>query len=149
MRISPVSVDQILAGRDGRRYLVDGAAGEFAKQLQEVDGSLFLEFNEGGMFYVIGQVVPDGPKKGEEQVVMRVQQGELDRRVLENLRMRNWELRHGINPMDRVEAEEAQLKADAEYARDQEVRERAQPLFHALQREVVGSKPRISVPRAA
>ena len=146
MEIAPVSVDQVKRGRDGRQYLVEGSAGAVVKRLQEIDPSLRASFNEQGNFFVVSQIIPDGPRKGTEDLVMRVPADQWDMRVVRDFEMRNWELRHGLNPADRLERLEADHRKQREYEFDQEVRAGAAPLFHAIEREVVGSKPTIFVP---
>lgn len=146
MEIRPVPLTQIVRGRDGRQYEVSGSAGQVAADLQAIDPSLRVEFNDTGFFVVI-QTIPEGPRKGEDDIVMRVPADDWDGRVVKDFELRNWEMRHGISPLDRLEAEEARVKAEREYRYEQNVRTVAQRLFHSLQREVVGSKPRIFVPK--
>ena len=112
MEIRPVPLAQIVRGRDGRQYEVSGDAGRIAADLKAIDDSLRVEFNDMGFFVVI-QAIPDGPRKGEPEVVMRVPADDWDQRVVEDFRLRNWELRHGISPVDRLDAADAKAKADA------------------------------------
>lgn len=147
MEISPVSVDQVQAGRDGRQYLIEGSAGLVAKRLHDIDPTLKVYFNERGNFFAVAQVVPDGPKKGEESLVMRVPMDEWDERVVLEMQMRNYELRNGINPADRLDALDRKAAAEKDYAFDQDVRSKAEPLMRAIQKDI-GFKPRIFVPAA-
>lgn len=146
MEIRPVPLTQIVRGRDGRQYEVSGSAGQVAADLQAIDPSLRVEFNDTGFFVVI-QTIPDGPRKGLDDIVMRVPADDWDGRVVRDFQQRNWEMRHGISAADRLDALDAKRERDADYAYEQNVRGVAQRLFHSLQREVVGSKPRIFVPK--
>lgn len=148
MEIRPVSLTQIVAGRDGRQYEVSGQAGRVAQLLTEVDPSLRVEFNEWGNFFVVIQTIPIGPRAGDEECVMRVQADDWDERVVRDFQLRNHELRHGISACDRLDAEEAAYKAERDYQLDQRTAEVANKLFHSLQREVVGITPRAFFPRA-
>lgn len=148
MLVPPVSLAQVLRGRDGRQYEVSGQAGLVAQKLHELDDSLKVYFNEDGDFFVVVQVVPDGPKAGQEEIVGRVPMADWNERVVEDFAQRAYELRNGINPCDRLEAMEDAKKVADDAALDEMIRERAAPLFRAFQREVVGMNPRIFVARS-
>ena len=145
MEISPVSLDQIVAGRDGREYVVSGQAGRIAARLAELDPPLKVNFNEGGMYFAIYQVVDRGTHE-VEQLVGRVPMDEWDERVVKDFTLRAWELRNGVNPADRLDRLEADAKAKKERAFDEAVGEAAYPMMRAIQRELVGTNPRIFVP---
>lgn len=151
MEIRPVPLDQIVAGRDGRQYEVSGHAGRIVQRLQqEVDESIIVHFNElqDGGFFVVSQVIPEGPRAGREEVVLRVRSDEWDERVIKDLEVRFYEMRNGINPCDRLEALEDAHAARMDYEFEQDTRAVASKLFHSLQREVVGIRPRVFMPRA-
>lgn len=145
MEIRPVPLTQIVRGRDGRQYEVSGDAGTVARDLHEIDPSLEVHFNDQG-FFVILQTVPDGPRKGSKEVVMRVPADDWDQRVVRDFRMRNYELRHGHSVADRLDREDAAVKAAADKQYADDCAALAGPLFHAIQRDVLGTRPRIFIP---
>lgn len=149
MDIAPVTVVQLARGRDGRQYEISGEAGRIAKMLRDLDPSLRVGFNEAGMFFVVKQLlnahrlpVENDTDAVREECVMRVPMGEWDERVVRDFEMRAHELRHGINPADRLDALDAKRKARDEYEVDQMIRERAEPLFRCFQRNIIGTNPR-------
>lgn len=145
MEISPVSLDQIVSGRDGREYVVSGQAGRIAARLAELDPPLKCSFNEGGMYFAIYQVVDQGSRE-VEQLVGRVPMDEWDDRVVKDFALRAWELRNGVSPADRLDKLEADATARREQAFDDAIGEAAYPIMRAIQRELVGTNPRIFVP---
>lgn len=145
MEIRPVPMTQIVRGRDGRQYEVSGDAGGIAMDLQAIDPSLEVHFNDQG-FFVILQTVPDGPRKGAKEVVMRVPADDWDQRVVRDMRMRNYELRHGHSVADRLDREDDARTAALDRQYEASVAELAGPLFHAIQRDVLGARPRIFIP---
>ena len=145
--ISPVPLAQIVTGRTGRQYEVSGGAALIAQRLHDLDESLEVHFNDTGFFVVI-QTIPEGPRKGEKDVVMRVPADEWDGRVVKEWEERAYEMRNGISPIDRLERLEQEARDAREYDLDQRTSEVAQRLFVSLQREVVGIKPRAFFPRA-
>jgi hypothetical protein len=147
MEIRPVSADQIKLGQDGRMYEVTGEAGRVVKHLQAIDESIVAHFNEGGNFFTIAQRLADpaDPLRTRDFPVMRVHPDDWDDRIASEFRMRFWELRHGVSAADRLDAQDDQRKADAQYRLEQEVGEAVAPLFHAFQRDI-GVKPRIFLP---
>lgn len=149
MEIRPVPLDQVVEGRFGRQYVVTGEAGRIAKRLQEIDPSLRVKFNElrEGGYFIVTQVVPEGPRKGEEHIVMRVPMMDWDERVIREWEMRAWELRNGISPIKRIEEAEARAKAAADHELEEMIGERAYPLFRAFQRGL-GINPRSYRPRS-
>jgi hypothetical protein len=150
MNISPVSMDQVMLGRDGREYLVTGEAAGIAAQLHQLEPSLRVSFNEGGMYFVVSQMVDAAGRSTaiedeavRHECVMRVPMGEWDGRVVREWEMRAHELRHGISAADRLDADDDRRHADTMYAFEQEVKERAYPLFRSFQRATLGINPRI------
>lgn len=149
MEIAPVPLAQIHAGRDGRQYEISGQAGEIVRRLREIEPSLRVVFNEGGGFFAVQQVVDRGRNAVAEEsdstqrmCVARVPAADWDDRVVRDFELRAHELRHGKSPIERLERLEREHHARVQYDFDQEVRERAYPLFRAFQRNIVGANPR-------
>lgn len=145
MDIRPVSIDQVVAGRDGREYLVTGEAGRIASRLAELDPPLKVNFNEGGDYFAIYQTVKEGPVE-VDKLVGRVPMDNWDDRVVKDFEMRAWELRNGINPIDRIEREEDAARAASDRELEEQIGEAAYPLMRAFQRELIGTNPRVFVP---
>jgi hypothetical protein len=150
MDIAPVSLVQVVAGRDGRQYEISEQAGHIAARLREVDPTLRVEFNDRGMFFVVVQMVDRGGAATADELaavkrelVLRVPMSDWDDRVVREMEMRAHEIRHGRSAADRLDESDARRSADAEYRLDQEVRERAYPLFRSFQRGTLGINPRI------
>jgi hypothetical protein len=147
MEIAPVSIDDVKVGRDGRRYLVTAEAGSIVRRLQEIDDRVYVEFHEppanhkGDGFYSICLRVDEN----KSDLIFRT--ATLDARVVERLRMLNFNLRHGITEADRMDAEDEARRKQAEYQRSQEVRENAYPLMRAIQKSILGTQPRIFMHR--
>lgn len=148
MEIAPASMDDVKVGRDGRRYLVTAEAGSIARQLQEIDPRVYVEFHEpppgykGDGFYSICLRVDD------ERSDLIFRTSSLDGRVVERMRMLNFNLRHGVTEADRMDAEDAARTKANEYARSQEARENAYPLMRAIQKSILGTQPRIFMHRS-
>ena len=147
MEISPVPLAQILKGRDGREYEISGQAADIAARVCEIDSSLGVHVNEAG-YFVITQLVDAGGNATDVETdtttrkcVRRVPWDEWDGRIIDEIEQRAFELRNGISAADRLDALDAKKEADTMYAFDQDVRERAEPLYRAIQREVFSSKP--------
>jgi hypothetical protein len=148
MEIAPVSMDDVKVGRDGRRYLVTAEAGSIVRRLQEIDDRVYVEFHEpprdykGDGFYSVCLRVDDH----RSDLIFRT--ATLDGRVVERLRMLNHNLRHGITESDRMDAEDRARHAKAEYERSQEAKANAYPLMRAIQRDILGINPRVSMHRS-
>lgn len=147
MEIQPASIDDVKVGRDGRRYLVSAEAGTIAARLKEVDPRVYVEFHEP----------PAGSKanpyysvclhrdNAHDDLIFRVREQDFDQRVVEHLRMLNFNLRHGISEADRWEAEEDARRREANYQFEQQMAANAGRLMHSIQRTILGTKPRISL----
>src|SRR4051812_42242161 len=77
--ITPASMMQVRLGRGGRVVYIDDDVCGIAKQIQEINPDLRLAFNEGGEYFVVYQLVPDG-----EHLVTTAM--ELDARLVERVR---------------------------------------------------------------
>lgn len=149
MEIRPTSAAQVAQGRDGRTYEVSGEAGRIAQRLHELDPSLRVTFNEGGMFFVVSQLV-DAERRATsvasdtttEKLVRRVPQDQWDGRVIREFEARAYEIRNGISAAGRLDALDAKKDAATMERLDAEVREKAYPLFRKMQRELFSSNPR-------
>jgi hypothetical protein len=148
MEIAPASMDDVKVGRDGRRYLITAEAGSIARQLQEIDDRVYVEFHEpplghkGDGFYSICLRI------NEHKTDLIFRTSSLDSRVVERLRMLNYNLRHGITEADRMDAEDTARREANEYDRSQEIRENAYPLMRAIQKSILGVQPRIFMHRS-
>jgi hypothetical protein len=148
MNIARVPLAQVLKGRDGREYEISGHAADIAQRLREIDPSLDVHVNEAG-YFVITQLVDAGGKATSvetdtttRKLAGRVPWGEWDERIVKEFQERAWYIRHGISRADVLEASDARRHADAEYQLEQEVKERAYPLYRTFQRIQLGSNPR-------
>jgi hypothetical protein len=139
--VTPTLATQILRGHDGRIYEVSGEAGRVAKMLADLDPPLHTRFAEGPMAFVVSQRTADGT----EHLVGRVPMDQWNERVVRDFEQRAYEVRNGISAAARLDALDAKAKADRDYETDQMLRERAAPLFRAIQRETLGSNPRIYI----
>jgi hypothetical protein len=151
MELRPVPLAQVLRGRDGREYEISGHAADIAARVREIDPSLDVHVNEAG-YFVVTQLVDAGGRAAtvetdttSRQLVRRIPWDEWDGRVVKEFEARAWEIRHGVSAAGRLDALDAKKEADTMYAFDQEVRERAAPLFRAIQREVLNSNPRVFI----
>jgi hypothetical protein len=135
------SLDQIVAGRDGRMWEVSGEAGSIAKEIEALDPSLSVHFNDGGTFVVV-QEIPEGPRKGQYSVVARIPWDQWDRGVVKDFQMRAHEMRHGISPIDRIEKQEAAWQAAKDKEYEEQVAEYAYPLMREMQRKILGHDPK-------
>jgi hypothetical protein len=148
MEIAPASVDDVRLGRDGKRYLVTAEAGSIARQLQEIDPRVYVEFHEppagqeANPYYSVCLRVDDD----QSDLIFRT--SSLDGRVVERMRMLNFNMRHGITEADRMDAEDEARRAKAEYQRSQEIKANAYPLMRAIQKSVLGINPRVSMHRS-
>jgi hypothetical protein len=147
MEIAPVPLAQILKGRDGRTYEISGEAANIAARIRELDSSLDVHVNETG-YFVVTQLVDAGDNATDVETdttvrkcVRRIPWAEWDGRVIREFEARTWELRHGISAAERLDKLDAKKEADTMYAFDQEVRERAGALFHAIRRDTLNSRP--------
>jgi len=140
--ISPVPMEQLVRGRDGRQWTVHAHESEVAKRLVELDPTLSVGFHEDGGYYTIIQTPTDGPKKGQELAVENVSADEWDDRVILRWQMRAWELRHGISSADRLDAHDARVKADQMHELEEAIGEKAYPLMRSIQRNLLGVNPR-------
>lgn len=147
MEIRPLSLAQVQTGRDGRRYEVSGQAGEIAKQLKEMDPRLRVEFNEGGEYFTVYSSQLNGRGELVEDIVLRVQADEWDGRVVRYLAPRIHDVLNGRSIASRLDAEHDANKAAADKRLEESVASRAYELMSSMQREVLSSRPRISVPR--
>ena len=147
MEIRPLSLAQVQTGRDGRRYEVSGQAGEIAKQLQEMDPRLRVEFNEGGNFFVIYARSMNAKGEQVDDLVLRVAADEWDGRVVRYLAPRIHDVLNGRSIAGRLDEHDAKHKAAVDDGLRESVAERSYDLMRAIQREVLSSRPRISVPR--
>lgn len=152
MDIRPVPFEQVLLGRDGRTYGVSGEAGRIVQRLHEIDPSLRVHFNEGGMFFVVSQLVDAAgaavateADSAGEKLVMRVPADDWNEKVVKDLELRAFEVRNGISAAVRLDRLDAQREKDT-YARlEADVGERSYDLFRAFQKDL-GINPRIFVP---
>lgn len=135
------SLDQIVAGRDGRMWEVSGEAGAIAKEIEALDDSLAVHFNDSGYFVVVQQI-PEGPRKGQYSVVARIPWDDWNRGVVEDFRMRAHEMRHGISPIDRIERQENEWLARKEREYEDTIAGHAYPLMREMQRKIIGENPR-------
>lgn len=146
MEIRPASIDDVAIGRDGKRYVVTAEAGSIAKQLQEIDPRLFVEFHEpppgreGNAYFSVAC----RHESGKVDLVMRVRWQDFDQRVVEHIRKLNHELRHGRTLVAEWEKAEEHRKREKDRALEELIGERAYPLMRAIQRDVVGQNPRAS-----
>lgn len=151
MEISPIAIDQLHRARDGGIVEVAGSAAQIVADLHALDETLRVNFNEAGEYFCVYQLLnehrmPD--VNGEvEEVVLRVPMMEWDRRVLEYMSRRAWEMRHGLSGADRLDAADAARKATQAHELDEQIGEIAQRLYRPFQRALVGSNPRIVLPR--
>jgi hypothetical protein len=148
MEIRPLSLTQVQTGRDGRRYEVTGQAGEIAKQLKELDPRLVVQYNEGGNFFVVISKSIDARGHEVEDLVLRVAADEWDGRVVRYLAPRIHDALNGRSIAGRLDEHDAKHKAAIDKEMEESVASRSYDLMRAIQREVLSSRPRISVPRA-
>lgn len=149
MEIEPISMTQRKLGRDGREYEISAAASHIVARLHELDASLRVRYNDTARYFVVYQLLDAGKNPVtsdrdavEKAMVLRVPDHAWDDRVIKEWEMRAWEMRHGISAADRLEASDAKRHADVEYAFEQEIKERAYPLYRTMQRIQLGSNPR-------
>ena len=147
MEIRPLSLTQVQTGRDGRRYEVSGQAGEIAKQLQEMDPRLRVEFNEGGNYFSVFARSLNARGEQVDDAVLRVAADEWDGRVVRYLAPRIHDVLNGRSIAGRLDEQDAQHSAAADKQLEESVAARSYDLMRAIQREVLSSRPRISVPR--
>lgn len=151
MEISPVAIDQLHRARDGGIVEVSGSAGAIVRDLHEIDETLRVNFNEAGEYFCVYQLLNEHRRPDVngciEEVVLRVPMMEWDRRVVEYFNLRAWEMRHGKSPAARLEAAADKRKAEIEHAQDEQIGEIVQRLYRPFQRALVGSNPRIVLPR--
>ena len=150
MEISPLPLAQVLQGRDGRRYEISGDAAAIVTEIRRLDDTLHVQFNEAGMFFVVYQTlnehrVPD-PDGDIEEVVLRVAMNEWDRRVVDYVQMRAWEMRNGKSANDRLDAAHDAAKREKDRALEEAVGAHAERMFRSAQRDL-GTKPRIYIPQ--
>lgn len=148
MELRPVPLAQVLRGRDGRQYEISGEAAHIAARLHEIDPTLDVHVHEGGWFVVTqlcdagGNATTVETDTTQRRLVRRIPWEEWDGRVIQEFEARAWEVRHGLSAAGRLDALDAKKEADTMYAFDQEVRERAEPLYRAMRRELFNSRPR-------
>lgn len=148
MEIAPALVDDVRLGRDGRRYLVTAEAGSIAARLKEIDPRVYVEFHEPPAGHDDKPIWSVCLKVDDNVSDLIFRTSSLDARVVERLRMLNYNLRHGISEADRMEAEDDARHAKAEYQRSQEVRENSYALMRGIQKSILGVNPRIYMHRA-
>ncbi len=141
MEIPGIGLVQVLKGRDGRDYEVSAQAGDVARQLAELDPRLKVAFRERDGEFVIFTRDDSG-----DHLVTKVPAGEWDGRVVKEFEQMAHEVRNGVSVAGRLDAKDAKLKADREYAFEQAVGEKSYDLMRAIQREE-GINPR-SFPHA-
>lgn len=148
--ISPVPLAQVYAGKDGRQYEVSGQAGDIVRQLQELDPSLRVVFNEGGMFFAVQQIVgadgaatPTESDTTQRKCVGRFAADDWGPRVVKDFEMRAYEVRNGISAAPRLDAGMDAWQAQRDHEFDELVKERAYPLFRSFQRNLLGENPRV------
>lgn len=145
MEIHPVPLDQIARGHDGREYLVTGEAGRIAARLQELDATLVCYFNEDGNYFTVAQRIPWGDRT-RDVPVHRVSVDEWDDRVIHEFEVRAHEVRNGISAAARLDALDAQLKAEMESEADETIGAMAYPLMRAIQRDLGTGNARVFIP---
>lgn len=148
MQIRPASVDQVAAGRDGRRYQVTSDAGSVVKQLEEIDPRLFVEFIEPPTGTKLEGYYAIGMRDGDtEDLVLTVRAGDFNGRLVHYMRARNFELRHGISQADRMDAEDDARRRAADREMEERVGEGAGRLMRAIQHDILGVNPRVALYR--
>jgi hypothetical protein len=151
LELAPVSLTRIEAGRDGRQYEVSGEANHIIQRLREIDPSLGVDVNEAGYFVVWqiigadGAATPVETDTTERKLVRRIPWEDWDGRVIKEFEARAYEIRNGISAAARLDALDAKRSAATMHAFDEDVRERAYPLFRKMQRELFSSNPRVFI----
>lgn len=148
MEIAPALADDVRLGRDGKRYLVTAEAGSIARQLQEIDPRVYVEFHEPPAGREANPVYSICLRVDEHKSDLIFRTSSLDGRVVERLRMLNFNLRHGISEADRMDAEDAAQRAELERQASEQVKENAYALMRGIQKSVLGINPRIFMHRS-
>lgn len=138
MDIQPASLAQVRAGRDGRRVTIVDDVGGVAADLQRIDPSLRLRWNELGEYFVVYQVMDNG----DEKLVLTAL--ELDPRIVERVEQI-------ASPLYDYGAEVERLDAQAERDSEHRFHERVGPLgeiaAHALRKDLE-ERSKIILPRS-
>lgn len=142
MEIRPASIEQVRLGRDGQRILVDDDVGSIAKQIQEIDPRLKLEWNWKGEFFMV--IETEELAEGREERLVTTAQ-ELDGRLLKRVREITSPSYDFLGELERVDLQ-------AEQERERRFSERAgeagEHAAHALRKDLQAQN-KVFVPKDA
>ena len=141
MRVEPASIEQLLAGRDGRVHRIGADAGGVADELRRIHPGLILQYNELGDHFSVCFESEDG-----RDTYLILTARECDHRITDRIREIDSHGRSGYDYAKALEAgsREARDRALAQFReRMGELGERA---VHAIRKDL-GSTSRAFIPR--
>ena len=141
MEIQPASMAQVVEGRDGRRWGIDDDVGGIAKQLQEIDPKLRLQWNEKREFFMVVEVLEEGDGKSTERLVFSAK--ECDGRIVTRMRQI---ASPGYDFLAEIDQMDAQAEKDRDHGFSEKIGEAGEVAAHALRKDLE-DQHRIVVPR--
>lgn len=140
MEIRHASIEQVHAGRNGKRILIEADVLDVANQIRQIDPKLKIYFNEFGNYYAIAEELADG----SEGLVTTVPHDGLNSKLVDYIRML------GSGDYDYIgNAERRDRLADREKDRvlEEEVGEMGERMAHQIRSDDVEVNNKIFLPR--
>lgn len=132
IEITPATLDQVIKGRGGRLVQIEADVGNVAKDLQELDSTLRLKYNEAGEFYAVYNIYADG---SSHLVTTATECDQRLYRRVKQLYSNNYD----------YHAESERLESDGAKERDHEFKEKvgeaSERLAHAIRTDLRRSRP--------
>lgn len=133
MEIRPASLTQLAAARGGQLVEVEDDVQSVANGLAAIDHHIRLRFSEAGGYFCV-YWKPDEWEEGDGYLIFTAQ--DLDHRIVKHMEQVYWRCQQAnYSFADELEKTQAKLKADADYAWEEEYGEVAERLADALRRD--------------
>lgn len=142
MDITPASIAQVRAGRDGRIHVVEADTANVAQQLREIDRSLVLRYHDRSDHYSVIQVTDDPACPEHLVTTCNPVNGGVDPRIVERVRK---VARPEYDVGKEIDAENTRVIQEQRDAATQRTDERLERAVHEARR-LSGQRGRVFVP---
>lgn len=133
MQVQPVSIDQVMVARNGKRIPITSDVGDVAKDLKSIDKNFELhakEYYENGKQKFYFEIRCFNPKHGKSYLVSTAT--ELDQRIVDGIRQVT---RPGYDVIAEQEKIEKEAKKQKDYETKQRIGEAGEQLAYAMRKD--------------